>query len=126
KFLPDMINYCNHHEPEIRMKAVVTLQLLSRNEENKSILVEEQALEVLVGLLKAQNNREYTHRYAAIALCDLISGNDDRKLKIVELGSEPKKIEDELNIDNLAELTRSDNLSLRNSAIRILLDRAMS
>ncbi|CAG8542102.1 16852_t:CDS:10, partial [Acaulospora colombiana] len=84
-----MINCCNHPEPEIRMKAVVTLQLLSRNDENKDTLVKNKALEVLVGLLKVENNREYTHRYAAIALCDLISGSDDRKLKIAELGIIP-------------------------------------
>ncbi|CAG8552108.1 2934_t:CDS:10 [Diversispora eburnea] len=75
KFLPDMINCCNHPDPEIRMKAVITLQLLSRNEENKARLAKNKALEVLVRLLKVDDNREYTHRYAAIALYDLIAGD---------------------------------------------------
>ena len=43
-------------------------------EENKATLVENNALEVLVGLLRQEDNRETTHLYAAIALCDLMTG----------------------------------------------------
>jgi hypothetical protein len=37
-------------------------------------LVDNNALKVLVGLLRQEDNRETTHRYAAIALCDLMTG----------------------------------------------------
>ncbi|CAG8496149.1 10015_t:CDS:10 [Paraglomus brasilianum] len=92
-FLGDVISSCRNPHEERRMEAVITLQLLSRTEENKATLVENNALEVLVGLLRQEDNRETTHRYAAIALCDLMTGQNVRKIKVVELGVIPPLIQ---------------------------------
>lgn len=44
-------------------------------ESNRTTLVESGALEVLVGVLKDPENREKSHRYAAVSICELISGS---------------------------------------------------
>lgn len=44
-------------------------------ESNRTTLVESGALEVLVGVLKDPDNREKSHRYAAVSICELISGS---------------------------------------------------
>ncbi|KAG0059322.1 hypothetical protein BGZ89_000497 [Linnemannia elongata] len=61
---------------EERWKGVTTLQLLTRSESNRTTLVESGALEVLVGVLKDPENREKSHRYAAVSICELISGSE--------------------------------------------------
>ncbi|KAF9088679.1 hypothetical protein BGX29_000159, partial [Mortierella sp. GBA35] len=53
---------------EERWKGVTTLQLLTRSESNRTTLVESGALEVLVSVLKDPENREKSHRYAAVSI----------------------------------------------------------
>ncbi|KAF9998569.1 40s ribosomal protein L44e [Entomortierella chlamydospora] len=60
---------------EERWKGVTTLQLLTRNEHNRATLVDAGALEILVDTLKDPENREKLHRYAAVSICELISGS---------------------------------------------------
>ncbi|KAF9354432.1 hypothetical protein BGX26_007755, partial [Mortierella sp. AD094] len=61
---------------EERWKGVTTLQLLTRNEHNRATLVDAGALEILVDTLKDPENREKSHRYAAVSICELISGSE--------------------------------------------------
>ncbi|RUS26433.1 armadillo-type protein [Jimgerdemannia flammicorona] len=87
KYLPDIIKACQPHQrSETRLKGVTTLQLLSRNENNKKILVDAGALEVLVNLLRATDIRETAQKYAAVAICDLVQSVDERKVRIVQAG----------------------------------------
>ncbi|KAI7904924.1 uncharacterized protein BX663DRAFT_501050 [Cokeromyces recurvatus] len=88
-YLPKIITACSKDQPiEIRSKALPALQLLTRKENNKAVLIAEGALEVLVDALKCTdpNMKEVTKRYAAVAVCDLIQGSDINKYRILELG----------------------------------------
>ncbi|KAI9480390.1 MAG: hypothetical protein EXX96DRAFT_562409 [Benjaminiella poitrasii] len=88
-YLPKIIAACNKDQPiEIRTKALPALQLLTRKENNKAVLIAEDALEVLVDALKCTDPsmEEVTQRYAAVAICDLIQGSDINKYRILELG----------------------------------------
>ncbi|KAF9102502.1 hypothetical protein BGX27_010978 [Mortierella sp. AM989] len=71
---------------EERWKGVTTLQLLTRNEHNRAILVDAGALEILVDTLKDPENREKSHRYAAVSICELISGSETRRKLVVQYG----------------------------------------
>jgi len=44
-------------------------------ESNRATLVDAGALEILVDVLKDTRNREKSHRYAAVSICELISGS---------------------------------------------------
>ncbi|KAG0052908.1 hypothetical protein BGZ83_001993 [Gryganskiella cystojenkinii] len=63
-------------DEEERWKGVTTLQLLTRNEINRAVLVDTGALEILVNVLKDPENREKSHRYAAVSVCELITGSE--------------------------------------------------
>ncbi|KAK9761339.1 hypothetical protein K7432_013825, partial [Basidiobolus ranarum] len=81
-----LIHACRQkNNEEAKLKAITTLQLLSRNEDNKALLVNVGALEVLVEML-SDENKETIYKHAAVILCDLINANDDRKNKIVAYG----------------------------------------
>ncbi|KAF8979251.1 hypothetical protein BGZ46_005682, partial [Entomortierella lignicola] len=71
---------------EERWKGVTTLQLLTRNEHNRAALVDAGALEILVDTLKDPENREKSHRYAAVSICELISGSEIRRKLVVQYG----------------------------------------
>ncbi|KAF9430130.1 hypothetical protein BGZ76_000954 [Entomortierella beljakovae] len=71
---------------EERWKGVTTLQLLTRNEHNRAALVDAGALEILVNALKDPENREKLHRYAAVSICELISGSEVRRKLVVQYG----------------------------------------
>ncbi|KAF9900480.1 hypothetical protein BX616_002581 [Lobosporangium transversale] len=71
---------------EERWKAITTLQLLTRNESNRQTLVDAGALLILVNSLKDPKNREKSHRYAAVSICELISGSEDRRKQVVQYG----------------------------------------
>ncbi|KAF9170064.1 hypothetical protein BGX20_009471, partial [Mortierella sp. AD010] len=71
---------------EERWKGVTTLQLLTRNEHNRAALVDAGALEILVDTLKDPENREKLHRYAAVSICELISGSETRRKLVVQYG----------------------------------------
>ncbi|KAG0068275.1 hypothetical protein BGZ90_000652, partial [Linnemannia elongata] len=71
---------------EERWKGVTTLQLLTRSESNRTTLVESGALEVLVGVLKDPENREKSHRYAAVSICELISGSEGLHAELIRFG----------------------------------------
>ncbi|GJJ75833.1 hypothetical protein EMPS_08191 [Entomortierella parvispora] len=73
-------------DEEERWKGVTTLQLLTRNESNRSILVEAGALEILVNVLKDPENREKSHRYAAVSVCELITASEPRRKQVVQYG----------------------------------------
>ncbi|KAG0197319.1 hypothetical protein BGX28_009175 [Mortierella sp. GBA30] len=47
-----------------------------KTESNRTALVEAGALEILVNVLKDKENREKSHRYAAVSICELISGSE--------------------------------------------------
>ncbi|KAF9376746.1 hypothetical protein CPB97_010640, partial [Podila verticillata] len=76
----------NSENEEDRWKGVTTLQLLTRNESNRTTLVEAGALEILVNVLKDPENREKSHRYAAVSICELISGSEPRRKLVVKHG----------------------------------------
>ncbi|KAI1310228.1 hypothetical protein EDD11_003874 [Mortierella claussenii] len=71
---------------EERWKGITTLQLLTRNEGNRATLVEAGALVILVDALKDPENREKSHRYAAVSICELISGSEPRRKLVVQYG----------------------------------------
>ncbi|KAF9581543.1 hypothetical protein BGW38_001405 [Lunasporangiospora selenospora] len=71
---------------EERWKGVTTLQLLSRNENNRTTLVEAGVLKILVNVLKDSENREKSHRYAAVSICELISSSEQRRMQVVKYG----------------------------------------
>ncbi|KAI8639010.1 hypothetical protein BD408DRAFT_485133 [Parasitella parasitica] len=88
-YLPKIIAACDKGQPiEIKSKALPSLQLLTRKENNKTTLLEAGALNVLVDALKCQDPamKEVTQRYVAVAICDLIQGSDANKYCILELG----------------------------------------
>lgn len=88
-YLPKLIAACEKDQPiEIRSKALPSLQLLTRKENNKIALLEAGALVVLVDALKCTDPdmKEVTQRYVAVAICDLIQGNDIHKYCILDLG----------------------------------------
>ncbi|KAI8083959.1 uncharacterized protein B0P05DRAFT_535605 [Gilbertella persicaria] len=88
-YLPKIIDACDKHQPiDIRSKALPSLQLLTRKENNKTALLEAGALGVLVDALKCTDPdmKEVTQRYVAVAICDLIQGSDINKQCILELG----------------------------------------
>ncbi|KAG0034237.1 hypothetical protein BGZ82_005824 [Podila clonocystis] len=76
----------NSENEEDRWKGVTTLQLLTRNESNRAILVDAGALEILVNVLQDPTNREKSHRYAAVSICELISGSEPRRKLVVKHG----------------------------------------
>ncbi|KAG0230292.1 hypothetical protein BGX31_005905 [Mortierella sp. GBA43] len=71
---------------EERWKGVTTLQLLTRNEDNRTTLVEAGTLEILVDVLKDPKNREKSHRYAAVSICELISGSEALHAELIKVG----------------------------------------
>ncbi|KAG2186582.1 hypothetical protein INT44_002806 [Umbelopsis vinacea] len=99
-FLASIIQACRTTETaESVIMGISALQLLSRTvvtqlctaitvEANKKKLVDAGALDVLVGVLKRDEEDipESTHRSSAVALCDLIQSHDDRKIHILEIG----------------------------------------
>ncbi|KAF9937631.1 hypothetical protein BGZ67_001032 [Mortierella alpina] len=84
RFILDTI--ADSRDEEERWKGVTTLQLLTRNECNRTTLVEAGALEILVNVLKDAENREKSHRYAAVSICELISGSEARRKQVVQYG----------------------------------------
>ncbi|KAK9709851.1 hypothetical protein K7432_008763 [Basidiobolus ranarum] len=66
-----------------RIHICLIMMLLS--DDNKVLLINAGALEALVEIL-SNENREITHKHAAVILCDLINGHDDRKSEIVQYG----------------------------------------
>ncbi|KAG2206826.1 hypothetical protein INT47_007582, partial [Mucor saturninus] len=88
-YLPKIIAACDKNQSiEIKSKALPSLQLLTRKENNKAALLEAGALGVLVDALKCTDPdmKEVTQRYVAVAICDLIQGSDINKYCILELG----------------------------------------
>ncbi|KAI8091717.1 hypothetical protein BDF21DRAFT_410072 [Thamnidium elegans] len=88
-YLPNIIAACGKEQPiDIKSKALPSLQLLTRKENNKAALLEAGALGVLVDALKCTDPemKEVTQRYVAVAICDLIQGSDLNKYSILELG----------------------------------------
>ncbi|KAI8329366.1 hypothetical protein EDC96DRAFT_529431 [Choanephora cucurbitarum] len=88
-YLPKIVAACDKSQPiETRSKALPALQLLTRKENNKTALLEAGALSVLVDALKCTDPemKEVTQRYVAVAICDLIQGNDINKQLTLELG----------------------------------------
>ncbi|CAO3652222.1 unnamed protein product [Mucor fragilis] len=88
-YLPKIIAACDKDQPiETKSKALPSLQLLTRKENNKATLLEAGALGVLVDALKCTDPamKEVTQRYVAVAICDLIQGSDINKYCILELG----------------------------------------
>ncbi|KAI9019287.1 armadillo-type protein [Phycomyces nitens] len=88
-YLPIIINACRNDQPvEDRSNALTTLQLLTRRERNKPGLLGAGALNVLVEALKCTepDMKETTKRYVAVAICDLIQGNDINKYAVIDLG----------------------------------------
>ncbi|KAI8371916.1 hypothetical protein BD560DRAFT_395831 [Blakeslea trispora] len=88
-YLPKVIASCDKSQSiETRSKALPALQLLTRKENNKTALLEAGALSVLVDALKCTDPemKEVTQRYVAVAICDLIQGNDANKQRTVDLG----------------------------------------
>ncbi|KAG0235925.1 hypothetical protein BGW41_000616 [Actinomortierella wolfii] len=73
RFILDMIS--NSPDERIRWKGVTTIQLLTRNDANRAALIEAGALKVLVDVLRDPSNREKSHRYATVSICELISGS---------------------------------------------------
>ncbi|KAG0339341.1 hypothetical protein BG004_006861 [Podila humilis] len=76
----------NSDNEEDRRKGVTTLQLLTRNESNRATLVDAGALGILVNVLKDPSNKEKLHRYAAVSICELISGAEPRRKLVVKYG----------------------------------------
>ncbi|KAL0073218.1 armadillo-type protein [Phycomyces blakesleeanus] len=88
-YLPIIISACRNDQPvEDRSNALTTLQLLTRRERNKPGLLAAGALDVLVEALRCTepDMKETTKRYVAVAICDLIQGNDANKYAIIDLG----------------------------------------
>jgi hypothetical protein len=62
---------------ELRSKALPSLQLLTRKENNRVALLNAGALEVMVDALKCTDPdmKEVTQRHVAVGICDLIQGS---------------------------------------------------
>ncbi|KAF9165672.1 hypothetical protein DFQ26_009616 [Actinomortierella ambigua] len=73
RFILDMVEHSPNER--IRWKGVTTIQLLTRNDANRTALIDSGALKVLVNVLRDPSNREKSHRYATVSICELISGS---------------------------------------------------
>ncbi|ORX41985.1 ARM repeat-containing protein [Piromyces finnis] len=85
-FLPDIIKACKTDlDNDIQKKAICTVQQLSKQEENRPILVKHGILKILTELL-ANKKKNYLRLSVVTSIFHIIQENDDNKRAIVNYG----------------------------------------
>jgi hypothetical protein len=76
-----MLNSIQNGNIEKREEALIAIQLLSQNFRNRSILVRQKALKIIVRALKIPSS-DQAHKHAVVALFHLVQDNDKRRVKL--------------------------------------------
>ncbi|KAJ3191602.1 hypothetical protein HK101_007565 [Irineochytrium annulatum] len=85
-YFPEILLACwDDDDPDIKQKAIATIQQLTKTDENRPLLYRWGVLQLLVHIICTKNT-ESTYRHAVVSLYRLVSNKDKRKLKIVRYG----------------------------------------